>query len=520
MSAGSAPRPTRTAPARDARGSYRTSIGYGRPGTSITGQSSRKAATGPASSVADITRSRRSSRARHACRAKASARSAWRLRSWNSSSTIVRKPLSSGSDWSRRVRMPSVATSRRVSLPKRRSKRTCQPTSLSERPALLLGDSARDRPGRDPPRLQQEDGAVADERRRHPRRLARPRRRDEDGGARPREGVAHARDVGVDGEGRAHALMLPCRAAHSLGDELHALIHGRRLSPWHPSSMRRSVTHVAGLICHPCSRSGPHFSLDRFRDQGRTRRADARSSTRLEPYDGARAPHSLLALRMRYFAAEASTRSPARSKRRCVYCLHGSHSRSHSRLRRRAAPPPDRALAAVAGHRSRSRRAHRRGRRPPPLRPRGLTLHVCLVHGAPPSLGGRGLPAHRSGPGVPGAPDAPDDAGRRSAAPDRDRKARPAPDAGEPPRAPGTGGPQDEARDRGADRRGGAATGCSGPDAEAPAARPRPRPGRSCPLQCCTTPRPARGNGWRAPSGRSYPVPAWAGLRHGRPDRG
>ena len=47
----------------------------------------------PASSVADMTTIRRSSRARHACRASASPRSAWTLRSWNSSRTMVRKPL-------------------------------------------------------------------------------------------------------------------------------------------------------------------------------------------------------------------------------------------------------------------------------------------------------------------------------------------------------------------------------------------------------------------------------------------
>ena len=88
------------------------------------------------------------------------------------------------------VRTPSVATSRRVSRPKRRSKRTCQPTSRAERPALLVGDPPRDRARGDPPRLEQEDRAVGDQRRRHPRRLARARRRDEHGGPRAREGGA------------------------------------------------------------------------------------------------------------------------------------------------------------------------------------------------------------------------------------------------------------------------------------------------------------------------------------------
>ena len=50
-------------------------------------------------------------------------------RSWNSSSTTTAQPSSSGSATSRAVSTPSVATSRRVRGEKRRSQRTCQPTS-------------------------------------------------------------------------------------------------------------------------------------------------------------------------------------------------------------------------------------------------------------------------------------------------------------------------------------------------------------------------------------------------------
>ena len=78
----------------------------------------------------------------------------------------------------------------------------------AERPALLLGDPARDRASRDPARLEQEDGAVGDERRRHPRRLPRARWRDEHRRARPGEGVTHSADMGVDRERRWHWLML------------------------------------------------------------------------------------------------------------------------------------------------------------------------------------------------------------------------------------------------------------------------------------------------------------------------
>ena len=105
------------------------SSGCGRPGTSTIGQPSRKRATGSAASVADITTTRRSSRAVQACRASASPRSAWMDRSWNSSRTIVRTPESSGSSTRRAVRMPSVASRTRVAAVNRRSKRTCQPTS-------------------------------------------------------------------------------------------------------------------------------------------------------------------------------------------------------------------------------------------------------------------------------------------------------------------------------------------------------------------------------------------------------
>ena len=91
----------------------------------------------------------RSERARHASRPSASARSAWIERSWNSSSTIVLKPARNGSDWRRAVRIPSVATSTRVRAVKRRSNRTCQPTSSpSVQPFSAAIRAASDRAAR------------------------------------------------------------------------------------------------------------------------------------------------------------------------------------------------------------------------------------------------------------------------------------------------------------------------------------------------------------------------------------
>ena len=82
-----------------------------------------------ASSVADITRMRRSSRT-SACASRHSARprSALRLRSWNSSKITIATPSSVASRCSQRVRIPSVTTSMRVLLLVRDSSRVRKPT--------------------------------------------------------------------------------------------------------------------------------------------------------------------------------------------------------------------------------------------------------------------------------------------------------------------------------------------------------------------------------------------------------
>ena len=109
-------------------GRHRMSTGWVRPSLVITGAGSSPrpitAATRSVSRVADMARMRRSGRsADRASRVKARARSAWRLRSWISSKITIPVPGRDGSCWRRRVRMPSVTTSMRVSRPTWRSSR-------------------------------------------------------------------------------------------------------------------------------------------------------------------------------------------------------------------------------------------------------------------------------------------------------------------------------------------------------------------------------------------------------------
>ena len=159
-------RTARTASARRQRAA-RTRPRPGTDGPAPRSPGSRRgsARPGPASSVADITSSRRSSRARHACRAKASARSACRLRSWNSSSTIVRKPLEQrvrlepprqdalGRDEQARVAVRSAARSAPASRPPRRASspapRRCAARSSAPRRGAA-GAGRRGRPRRAP----------------------------------------------------------------------------------------------------------------------------------------------------------------------------------------------------------------------------------------------------------------------------------------------------------------------------------------------------------------------------------
>ena len=103
--------------------------------------SPRSCATRAPSSVADMTRIRRSSRRpARASSASASPRSASSERSWNSSNKTAPIPVSSGSARINRVKTPSVTTSMRVRGPTRVSRRarrpTCSPTFSPSRNAM------------------------------------------------------------------------------------------------------------------------------------------------------------------------------------------------------------------------------------------------------------------------------------------------------------------------------------------------------------------------------------------------
>jgi hypothetical protein len=138
----------------------------------------------PASSVADITRMRRSGRsAPRASHVSARPRSALRERSWNSSKMTVPMPGRSGASCTMRVRMPSVTTSIRVV----RDLRFAPDAVAHGSPARLaqhLGHAFGGGAGGEAARLQHHDaalGARVQQRQRHARRLARTRRRLQDG---------------------------------------------------------------------------------------------------------------------------------------------------------------------------------------------------------------------------------------------------------------------------------------------------------------------------------------------------
>ena len=75
----------------------------------------------------------------------------------------------------------------------------------AEGPTALVGDAARHRPRRHPPRLEKQHSSLVHEGRRHPRRLAGSRRRRQHRRPMAVEGGANGVDVGIDGEhGRGH----------------------------------------------------------------------------------------------------------------------------------------------------------------------------------------------------------------------------------------------------------------------------------------------------------------------------
>ena len=143
-----------------------------RPGTLTIGQSSRNLDTASASSVADITTMRRSVRARHACLARASPRSAWMLRSWNSSRTMVLKEDSRGI-FLKPCRQNPFGCDEQSGIGSKPAFEANLPANLAaDGPAAFVRDALRDRARRHTTRLQQDDCAIGEQCRRHACRLA------------------------------------------------------------------------------------------------------------------------------------------------------------------------------------------------------------------------------------------------------------------------------------------------------------------------------------------------------------
>jgi hypothetical protein len=105
------------------RGSQRVSTGKARPSAVITGAPPISAATGAASSVADITTSARSGRSARAPPAQGQAKVGLQAAFVKFVEDHAPTPGNSASDWIIRVRMPSVTTSIRVAAETRASPR-------------------------------------------------------------------------------------------------------------------------------------------------------------------------------------------------------------------------------------------------------------------------------------------------------------------------------------------------------------------------------------------------------------
>ena len=152
----------------------------GRVGRSSTGGAARHSTTGQSSRKPRRGRHRASPTSRPCAGRRARARPAAPARARGRRGCCARGTRRARPCESPRAAGPAAAArsgcprSRRarVSAAKWRSKRTCQPTSLPERPALLVGDAPRRCARRHAPRLQHDDRPVVDQRRRHARGLA------------------------------------------------------------------------------------------------------------------------------------------------------------------------------------------------------------------------------------------------------------------------------------------------------------------------------------------------------------
>ncbi len=204
-----------------ARPRWTRSIGQARPSLSMTGASPISVPKRTPSSVADIAIRRRSGRSA-ACASSASARpkSLSRLRSCTSSNRTAETPASSGSVWTRFRKMPSVSTVIRVRAERLRVEPCRIADRAADRLARQLRHPLRRRARGEPAGREQKDLAgapgLAEQGRRHRRRLARSRRRDEHRVAARAEGGGERIEHCMDGQSRHPALLGSlCRAVTS-----------------------------------------------------------------------------------------------------------------------------------------------------------------------------------------------------------------------------------------------------------------------------------------------------------------
>ena len=181
------------------------SSGNRRPGTSTIGQPPRNDETAAASSVADMTTIRRSSRASQACFASA-------MRDIGIHAALVKLVDHDGSE-SREQRVALQARAQHAfgrdqeaGVAGEAALEPDLPSDLeADRPAALVRNPARDGSRRHPPRLQKDERPVVNKRRRNARGLPCARLRRDDKGARPPQIGNDLGNEGVDRKGVSHS---------------------------------------------------------------------------------------------------------------------------------------------------------------------------------------------------------------------------------------------------------------------------------------------------------------------------
>ena len=177
---------------------------------------------------------------------------------------------------------------------------------------------------------------------------------------------------------------------------------------------------------------------------------------------GSGARHRTPSLRTATPSIPRQGRLSRRPKSHGLYCLHEGSTTAQGNLGRRVAAAPDRPHATIASSGSGPRRPHRGGRREKALCSRGGVLDVRVLHQRSPSLGGRGLSAHRRGARLAAVPESAGPSGRGPPSPHRSRQVGAPPHPGERGRSVEAGYLPVQAADRRSGRRAQSSTGCSG----------------------------------------------------------